>query len=121
MPELPYRNLEVWRRSHALTMAALDLAESRPVARRPALADQITRAALSIPLNIAEGRGRRTRNDFAGFLAIARGSLFELDAALYLCHCRNLLPDGTYAALHSEIYELTAMVQAMIDSLRNPK
>lgn len=72
------------------------------------------------PLNIAEGR-RRTRNASAGFLIVARGSLFELDALLSTSRCRQLIPAETYEPLHAETLELSAMLRAIVSSLRTPR
>ncbi|MCX7619105.1 four helix bundle protein [Tepidiforma sp.] len=117
--ELPYRELEVWRKAHQLAMDVLDLAETPRVRRVPFLRDQLSRAATSVPANIAEGRGRRTRNDYAGFAAKARGSVFELDYWLYLAAQRRLIEEADYAALHGRAVEVSAMLVSLIDRLRS--
>ncbi len=65
-----------------------------------ALTDQMRRAAVSIPSNIAEGQQRRTKNEFANFLAIARGSDAELETQLLICQKLSFLtPEQTAQAL----------------------
>lgn len=72
-----YKRLIVWQK--AMTFWKLVYAEVKkfPVEERYALSDQVRRAAVSVPSNIAEGAGRAGNKDYAHFLAIARGSLFE--------------------------------------------
>ena len=72
-----FRNLIVWQKAMKLTRMAYAAAQRFPVEERYALADQLRRAASSIPSNIAEGNGRASNKDYAHFLAIARGSLYE--------------------------------------------
>jgi four helix bundle protein len=117
---LPYRGLEVWRKAHELAMDVLDIAERPRLGRRAFLRDQLSRAATSVPANIAEGRGRRTRNDYASFVAKARGSAHELDYWLYLARERRLIDGAEYEDLSARIAEVSAMLSALIDSLRNP-
>jgi four helix bundle protein len=75
-------NLRVYHEARSSCAAAYRLAAAIP--SDPALRDQIRRAATSVVLNIAEGRGRGTDADFARFLVIARGSNTELIAQLTL-------------------------------------
>jgi four helix bundle protein len=73
-----HRELIAWQVSLQLVTEVYRLAAQLPAVERYGIATQIRRAALSIPLNIAEGFGRRTRREFARFLAIAEGSLREV-------------------------------------------
>ena len=73
-----YRDLVVWQVSIHLVTDVYRLAAQLPPIERYGVASQLRRASLSIPLNIAEGFGRRTRREFARFLAIAEGSLREV-------------------------------------------
>jgi four helix bundle protein len=74
---------------------------------------------MSVPANIAEGSGRGTSVDFAGFLDRARGSLFELDMWLYTTQRRGWLSDEDYDAFAERIHEVNAMLFALRDTLRN--
>ena len=75
--EFLFKNLIVWQKAMELTKLVYGLVERFPVEERYALADQLRRAVVSIPSNIAEGNGRTGNKDYAHFLAIARGSLYE--------------------------------------------
>ena len=77
-----HRRLVVWQRAMELAMEVRRLARRLPPGERSELASQMRRAACSVPANIAEGNGRNYRGDQVRFLAIARGSLMELDTHL---------------------------------------
>ena len=74
-----------------LTNCVYDLVKKFPAEERYALGDQLRRAVVSIPSNIAEGFGRDTHNDFAHFLAQARGSLYEVDTQLEIAVMRKFI------------------------------
>jgi four helix bundle protein len=116
---LPYRQLEVWRRSETVALRVHELA-SRGTWQRY-LQDQVCRCAFSVPANIAEGNGRSTPLDYAVFVDRARGSLFELDSWLHSCHAMGLLSDETYAELASELEALSAMLLSLARALRRSK
>ena len=73
-----YRQLAVWQKAMQLVKLVYAQIRLLPPEERFALADQMRRAVTSIPSNIAEGNGRASNRDYAHFLAIARGSLFEV-------------------------------------------
>ena len=75
--EYGYKHLEVWKKAIQLVKIVYALAKQLPPEEKYALSDQIRRAVVSIPSNIAEGNGRASNRDYAHFLAIARGSLYE--------------------------------------------
>ena len=79
-----YRDLVVWDKAMDLAVAVYQFCEALPPRRFFALASQLRRAAGSIPSNIAEGYGRRSRGDYLRFLSIANGSLCELQTHLLL-------------------------------------
>ena len=72
-----FKNLIVWQKAMALVKAVYALSKQFPSEERYALTDQIRRAVISIPSNIAEGNGRASNADYGHFLSIARGSLYE--------------------------------------------
>ena len=119
MALLPYRNLMVWQKAHALAMEVLELAERDPIARRFYLRDQLCGAAMSIPANIAEGSGRRTARDNASFVDIARGSLFELDTWLYTVTLKGYASEEEYGRWSTLVSEINAMLYALAGALRS--
>ena len=81
----PYRQLKAWAESRDLAVSIYKLCVRRAKTIDRGLADQIRRAAISIPSNIAEGNGRGTNRDSLRFLYIARGSLCELESQIDVC------------------------------------
>ena len=80
-----YRELIVWKRAMELVVETYQLVKHLPKEEIYALSDQIRRAVVAIPSNIAEGNGRGTPKDYARFLAMARGSKYELETQLMIC------------------------------------
>ena len=94
-----YRELIAWQKAMDLADGVFELASGL---RRPetfCLADQMRRAAVSIPANLAEGHGRRTRGEYIRFVSIANGSLRELETHLLLTQRRKLASAGELEAL----------------------
>lgn len=79
-----HRDLIVWNKSMDLVVMVYDLAKKFPRDEVYRLVSQITRAAVSVPANIAEGHARSTRREFSHFVSIARGSLMETETLLSL-------------------------------------
>lgn len=87
-----YKKLRLWKSAEALSMLIQDLSYQAPLRFRANLADQMRRAALSIPSNIAEGFGRGTNRDCLKFLFIAQGSLRELESQFDSAVFAELIP-----------------------------
>jgi four helix bundle protein len=79
-----FRDLKIWQRGLAIAKAIYAVARGLPVEERFAMANQLRRAAVSVPTNIAEGSRRTHPKDFAHFLNIAEGSAAELESLLVL-------------------------------------
>jgi four helix bundle protein len=79
-----HRQLTVWRKSMDLVVEVYRLSARFPRDETYRLTAQLTRAAVSVPANIAEGNARGTARDYARFLAIAKGSLMEAETFLIL-------------------------------------
>ena len=110
--ERPHQRLDVWRDSMELVTPVYRLTATFPAEERFTLSAQLRRAAISVPSNIAEGAARRSTPELLRFLAIARGSLAELDTQILLAHRLGLaepdadltqLLDRTFARLNALI------------------
>jgi four helix bundle protein len=79
-----HRDLIVWQKAMDMVVEVYRLANRFPHSELYRLTSQITRAAVSVPANIAEGNARGTVKDYAHFLSIAKGSLMETETFLML-------------------------------------
>ena len=89
-----YRDLDVWQLAMQLAHAAYDCTDLFPPIERYVLLPQVRRAALSVPANIAEGRGREHTGDFLNFLSNSRGSVQELETYFLFANQRHYLTDA---------------------------
>ena len=80
----PHEQLEAWKFAMQLVKAVYQLTAAFPVEERYGLAQQMRRAAVSIPSNIAEGAGRNGAKEYLHFIGISRGSLAELETQMQL-------------------------------------
>ncbi|MBA2260115.1 MAG: four helix bundle protein [Acidobacteria bacterium] len=110
-----YRRLVVWQKAHKL---ALDVyADSAKHLRHPEawpIRDQIRRAAISIPSNIAEGAGRSTDADFRRFLFHSLGSTNELEYDFLLARDLGFLPVPLHGERTRQIQEVRRMLSSLI-------
>ena len=81
-----FRDLKVWEKAHALTLACYKKTSDFPKQEMFGLTSQIRRASSSVPANIAEGCGRRGNSELHRFLQMAMGSATELEYHLLLSH-----------------------------------
>ena len=109
------RKLFVWEASVDIAVRMIALSDQLIAKRRFALADQLVRAACSVPNNIAEGQGRSTTRDRRHYLVQARGSLYELETQLEILTRAKLAKD--VSGLHNTIAQVEAGLTRMIDSL----
>ncbi len=89
--EKPHKKLDAWRLSMDLVIDVYRITERFRREERYNLTNQIRRAVVSIPCNIAEGAARQTKKEFANYLHMAQGSLSELDTLFELAE-RTPLP-----------------------------
>lgn len=106
-----YRQLTVWQKAMELVKLVYGQIRLLPGEERFALGDQLRRAVTSIPANIAEGNGRASNKDYAHFLAIARGSLYETMTHLEIA--ANL----GYIESSPEVEALSAEIRRMLNSM----
>ena len=86
-----HKNMDVWRLSMDLVANVYEITSKYPVEERYGLAQQMRRAAISIPSNIAEGAARKSSKEFIQFLYISLGSLSELETQLEISEKLHLI------------------------------
>ena len=112
-----YREPIVWQEGIKLAKAVYKLTEKFPRQETYALADQIRRAVVSVPSNIAEGQARKAPGDFRRFLHISLGSLAEVDTQLVLAQEFGYLSREDLSLLDEQIQGLRKKLYALINSL----
>jgi four helix bundle protein len=112
-----YRKLRVWQMAHHLAINAFALPAYLQDPRGWALRDQILKAAISIPSNIAEGAGRGSNPDFARFLWYSMGSCNEFESDLTLGRDVQLIPGDVYTRLGNELSEVRQVLTRFIQSV----
>lgn len=110
-----FEDLEVWKRGCALSVFVY---ESLSEARDFGLRDQMQRASVSIPSNIAEGY-ERTDKDFVRFLMIAKGSTAELRTQAYIAFKTNLITNDQMSHIVDETKQRSRMLQALAKARKN--
>jgi four helix bundle protein len=98
-----HRDLEVWQKSMQFVTALYERTAVFPKHELYGLTNQLRRAAVSVPSNIAEGYGRSSRKEFNLFLCHARGSLLEVETQLEIARNLRYLSDANFAELLSKI------------------
>ena len=108
-----YKELRVWQKSMDLTTKIYNLVKLLPKEETYALSDQMRRAAISIPSNIAEGQGRNSEKEYINFLSIARGSLWELETQLEICVRLGYVEQSIIADTLDLITEVSKMINGL--------
>ena len=109
-----YRDLVVWQKSRSLASAAYRLCMTPSFEPHRGLSDQITRSAVSIPSNIAEGDERGTNKDALRFLQIARGSLAELETQLSIAESIGIIPQPVIVQIAAQLDEVARLLGGTI-------
>ena len=115
-----YEDLMVWQKAMELVVEVYRVVKLLPREETYGLSDQMRRAAVSVPSNIAEGQSRNTRKDFINFLCIARGSNAELRTQCLICLRLHYIDEGELTKTLSLSGEVGKMINAMIASLTKP-
>jgi len=113
-----YRDLIVWQKAMDLVLAIYKISKNFPKEETYCLTSQIRRAAISIPSNIAEGQGRRTKPDFRNFLSIAYGSLREVETQITIAQRLGYTDTATIEQVMNITSEVGRLINALSKSLR---
>jgi four helix bundle protein len=116
-----FRELKVWEKAHALTLAVYRTTAGFPREELYGLTVQLRRSSSSIPANLAEGCGRIGDAELARFCSIAMGSASELEYHLFLSKDLNLIRERDYNELCRQTIEVKRMLASLIGRLRGTK
>ena len=112
-----FEKLDVYKETELATGRLFD-AMGRWPARYRWLISQVSEAALSIQLNLAEGNGREGKKDRAHFFRIARGSANETVAGLSVARRLGLVPDDVRLEVRGRLYRVVLMLSGMVRGLK---
>uniref|UniRef100_UPI004048D83A four helix bundle protein n=1 Tax=Roseivirga sp. TaxID=1964215 RepID=UPI004048D83A len=113
-----FKKLKVWQKGFDIVIQTYSLAKHLPDSERYGLSSQMTRAAVSIPSNIAEGSSRSSQKDYQRFLEISLGSAFELETQVMITQALELSEDLLANNLLLEIREEQKMISKFISVLK---
>jgi len=112
-----FKELKVWKAGIEICKTIFELTRSFPSEERFGLMSQMTRCAVSIPSNIAEGCGRKSNKELNQFLNIALGSSFELETQLIIAKGFNYLSVEKFDVINASIIEIQKMISGLQKSL----
>ena len=115
-----YKDLKVWQKAYQLCLEIYKMTRSFPKEERYGLISQLRRAALSIPSNIAEGYGRRTKGEYIQALYIGYGSICELETQILLSGDLGYVEKEHLDRIQGEIADVERMLKGLIRSLEKP-
>ena len=108
-----FKKLEVWRKSHSLTLKIYGITNRFPRSELYGLTSQIRRSASSIPANIAEGCGRYGNAELTRFLRISMGSASELEYHILLAHDLSYMTTEEYNDIYKQLIEIKRMLTGL--------
>ncbi|MGV0956030.1 four helix bundle protein [Empedobacter falsenii] len=109
-----HKDLDVWKLSIEFVTEIYNLTKDFPKEEQFGLTNQIRRASVSIPSNIAEGAGRRSDKEFLQFLYISMGSIQEIDTQLLISLNLNYLTKSEYEISLTKLDQISKMISGLI-------
>jgi four helix bundle protein len=110
----PYRNLKAWEHAERLAVECVKASRGFPEFEQNSLADQLRRAAYSVPLNIAEGSAKRGSREYRRYLDTARGSLAEVETMLGMAHSLGYLRPAEFGRLEALATETSKTLYGLL-------
>lgn len=118
MDKSHYQNLKVWRNAIDLVPTIYEVVRRLPKMETYALGDQLRRAVVSVPANIAEGQARQHSKEFLQHLSIAKGSLAEVHTLLVVAGRLNYLTGEELTGLENRLTDVAQPLHGLIKHLR---
>jgi four helix bundle protein len=116
-----FEKLQVWQKAIEFADSVYSITRAFPDEERFGLTNQMRRAAVSISSNVAEGSSRSSRQDFARFVEIATGSVFEVVSQATISKHQGFLTETDFTRLYSACETQSKMLSGLKKSLRHPE
>ncbi len=113
-----FKELEIWKRSRLFCSEVYQMTSSFPSDEKFGLTNQLRRAAVSIPSNIAEGSSRNSNKDFSRFLEIAIGSAYEIETQVLIASDLGFVSTDECEKLVNELAEIIKMISRFRSTLK---
>lgn len=113
-----FKELKIWQKGFEIAVDTYKITASFPSSEKFGISSQITRAAVSIPSNVAEGSSRKSEKDYHRFVEISLGSSFELETQILIAKAVGLNQNIGYDNLLSKINEEQKMLASFMNSLK---
>ena len=113
-----FRNYKIWTESISFTTQIYKIVSDFPSFERYGLSDQLRRASVSIPSNIAEGAARDSEREFIHFLNISLGSAFEVETQLQIAYNLEYISHETFDMLLSQLHLIEKQINELISVIK---
>ena len=113
-----YKELEIWKKSRLFCSQIYEITSKFPSDEKFGLTNQLRRASVSIPSNIAEGSSRSSNKDFSRFLEIAIGSGYEVETQLLIASDLEFINASELEAIIKELNEIIKMISKFRTTLK---
>jgi four helix bundle protein len=114
-----FKELKIWQKGFDIAVNSFKLVNAFPKEEKYGISAQITKAAVSIPSNIAEGSSRKSEKDYNRFLEISLGSGFELETQLLIASAVNYGDADSRADILKDLDEEQKMLMSFMNKLNN--
>jgi four helix bundle protein len=115
-----YKDLQVWQKGMEFANQVIQLIDGLDTPRKHyRLLEQLESAVTSVPMNIAEGKGRESKKEFIHFLYIARGSIYETLTLLEIFKVRGWMSIEEFVTLETKAVEIIKMLKGLIKAINN--
>ena len=113
-----FKELAIWKKSRVFCSEIYLVTSTFPNDEKFGITNQLRRAAVSIPSNIAEGSSRNSNKDFSRFLEIAIGSCYEIETQLLIASDLNFIEQNKLQLLTNQLEEITKMISKFRSTIK---
>ena len=113
-----FKDLAIWKRSRVFCSKIYGITSTFPESEKFGLSNQLRRASVPIPSNIAEGSSRKSNKDFSRFLEIALGSAYEIETQLLIAFDLNFISEEELLPLSNKQNEIIKMISKFKSTLK---